>query len=97
VSVLRVERALDSAGIFRRINVDVDGEPAARVGHGKTVEVEVSPGPHSVRARMDWHSSPTLQVDVPPDETVTVRINYPFSSIRKVLRRSAFAIEIERR
>ncbi len=95
VSVLRVERAADSAGIFRRIVVDVDGEPAARVGHGKTVEVPVSPGQHSIRARMDWHASPTIQVDVPAGETVTVRIGYPFSSILKVLRRSDSAIHIE--
>jgi hypothetical protein len=96
VSVVRVERAPDSAGVFRRIVIDIDGEPAARVGHGKTVEVAVSPGQHFMRARMDWHASPTIQVDVPADETVTVRINYPFSSIRKVLRRSTSAIEIER-
>ena len=77
--------------------IDIDGKPSARVGHGKTVEVVVSPGQHSVRARMDWHTSPTLQVSVPAGETVNVRVNYPFSSIRKMLRRSDSAIEIERR
>jgi hypothetical protein len=97
VSILRVERALDGAGILRRIVIDIDGAPAARVGHGKTVEVAVSPGQHSVRARMDWHTSPTIQVDVPAHETVTVRVQYPFSSIRQVMRRSASAMEIERR
>lgn len=94
MSVLRVERALDSAGILRRIVIEVDGEPAVRVGHGKTVEVAVSPGLHSVRARMDWHASPTVEVEIPADGIVTVRVRYPFSSLRRVLRRSASAIEI---
>lgn len=97
VSVLRVERALDSAGIFRRIVIDIDGAPAVRVGHGKTVEVAVSPGEHTLRARMDWHTSPTIEVNVPAGETVTVRVNYPFSAVRKLFRRSDSAIAIARR
>jgi len=96
VSVLRVQRTLDTAAVFRRILIEVDGEPAARVGHGTTAEVAVSPGQHCVRARMDWHASPTITVDVPEGETVTVQISYPLSSFRKVLRRSDSAIRIAR-
>lgn len=94
MSVLRVQRAADSAGVLRRILKEIDGEPAARVGHGKTVEIGVSPGEHSVRARMDWHASPTIHIAVPEGETANVRVRYPFSSIGKFFFRSDSAIEI---
>jgi hypothetical protein len=95
MSVLRVQRALDSAGVLRRIVVEVDGKAAARVGHDKTVEIAVAPGEHSVRAKMDWHGSRTIQVDVPAGETVSVRVSYSFASIRKLFSRTDSAIEIQ--
>ena len=96
MSVLRVQRGPDTAGVLRRIVIEVDGEPVAQVGHGKTAEAAVSPGQHAVRARMDWHASPTITVHVADDETVTVQISYPLASFRKVLRRSDSAIRIAR-
>jgi hypothetical protein len=42
------------------------GSPRHEWVTGKSVEAAVSPGRHSVRARMDWHESPTIEVDVPP-------------------------------
>ncbi len=94
VGILRVERVSDSAGVFRRIAIEIDGERAARVGHGKTDELPVKPGQHSIRAKLDWHASPILTVDVPAGEPVTVRVEYPFSSVAQAFKRSDIAIRI---
>ncbi len=88
--------AKDSADIFRRIVIEVDGRPAVRMGRGKTVNLAVEPGQHSVRARADWQTSPTLQVEISAAETVTVRVAQPFRSISKLLRNTDTAIRIER-
>ena len=96
VSVLRVQRAKTAVGLLRRIVVEVDGRAVLRVGWGQTVEVAIEPGQHSVRARADWQTSPMLQVNISADETVTVRVTHPFSSIRKLLRNTDSAIRIER-
>lgn len=94
VSSLRVRRGRDTAGVLRRTIIDVDGEPVVRVRRGETVEVDIGPGKHTVRARMDWLSSPTLRVDVAENETVTVQVFHPFSSIRKLFKNTDSAILI---
>jgi hypothetical protein len=93
--MVRVERPLDAAGILRRVVIEMDGLPLMRVGHGKSAEARIEPGRHAVRARMDWHSSRTLEVDIADGETATVQVSYRFSSIRTVLQRSECAIHIQ--
>jgi hypothetical protein len=95
VSTLRVRRLPDGAGILRRISIEVDGHTALRVGHDKTVELEVEPGQHSVQARMDWHSSPVLNVTVMADETTDVQVSYSFTAITKLFKRTDEAIDIK--
>ena len=61
----------------------------------RTVEFVVAPGRHSVRARMDWHASPQLEVDVPAEGTTDLAVAYELSAIRSVFRRSETAIRLE--
>jgi len=75
--------------------IEVDGRPALRVGHGKTGELEVEPGLHSVQARMDWHSSPVLNVTVAAGESTNVQVSYSFSAITKLFKRTDEAIDIK--
>ena len=95
MSTLRVRRARDSAGIFRRIGIEVDGRRVGGVRHGATAEFPVEPGRHAVRARMDWHSSPVIEVDVAADATTELTVAYELSAIVSVFRRSGTAIRLE--
>ena len=76
------------------MSIEVDGHTALRVGHDKTVELEVEPGQHSVQARLDWHSSPVLDVTVKVGETTNVQVSYSFTAITKLFKRTDEAIDI---
>ena len=95
VSILRVHRRQDSAAIARRMDIEVDGRLALRVRHGGTGEVEIQPGRHTVQARMDWHSSPVLEVTVAEGDTASVQVSYSFTAITKMFRRTDQAIDIK--
>lgn len=95
MSILRVHRQQDSAAIFRRMSIEVDGRLALRVGHGKTGELEIEPGRHTVQARMDWHSSPVLEVTVAEGDTASLQVSYSFTAITKLFRRTDQAIDIK--
>ena len=60
--------------VFRRYRVLVDGRPAGVVGRGETLRCPVSPGQHTVAARIDWSGSPEVSVDVPAGGRVTVEV-----------------------
>ena len=48
---------------FRAYQILVDGTRVAAVQAGARVKVEISPGPHEVQARIDWCSSPRVNVE----------------------------------
>ena len=87
---LTIKRLADSAGVWRRIKVEVDGELVARLRPKQSSSVFLSPGRHEVRAKMDWCSSPTVSIE----GQATVEIEYPFASWRKLLRHTDEAIHI---
>jgi hypothetical protein len=50
---------------WRGYKVVVDGKPVGTIKAGKTHRATVAAGKHTVQLRIDWCSSPTLEVDVP--------------------------------
>jgi hypothetical protein len=45
--------------MLRKAAILVDGVKVGELGNGETLEFDVQPGAHEVRARMDWvHSAP---------------------------------------
>jgi hypothetical protein len=90
MAVLTITRASDSAGLLRRMKVQVDGVTVARLRPSRTATVEVGPGPHVVQARMDWCSSPTVMVE----SDARIVVEYPFSSIAKLFKDTGNAIRI---
>ena len=46
----------------RAYKVLIDGEERGTVKHGEGVELEVSPGSHEVQMKVDWATSPALDV-----------------------------------
>lgn len=45
---------------IRKYNILIDGKVAAEIGNGETITLPVSPGIHTVQARLDWARSPAL-------------------------------------
>ena len=94
MSLLRVHRTADTAGVLRRMDIEVDGRVALRVRHGSTAELAVEPGRHSVQARMDRHASPVLEVTIGAGGTADVQVSYSFTAITELFERTEQAIDI---
>jgi hypothetical protein len=56
------DRYVDRTRAYR---VLVDGERVGKIKAGETARYAVAAGMHRVQLRIDWCSSPTLEVDVP--------------------------------
>ena len=56
------------ANRLRSYKIVVDDEVAATLGRGEHATVTVPGGHHSVRAKLDWGSSPKLDVELGEDD-----------------------------
>jgi hypothetical protein len=54
-------------------DVEVDGKPAGSVTMNESIEIPLSPGPHTVRIRSGRDSSKTLAFDAVDGETIAYR------------------------
>jgi hypothetical protein len=69
-ATIRVTR---KGGMFRDFmrayKLVVDGEVCGRVRPRKSIDVEVEPGQHEVRMKIDWAGSPTIPLDLKAGDT----------------------------
>ncbi len=63
---------------------------------GQSAEVPLPSGRHMVTGRMDWTSSPGLDIDLGEDEQVRVEVALPFSALWDMVRRPRAALTIRR-
>jgi hypothetical protein len=49
---------------------------------GETLRVELAPGPHQVRARIDWTGSPPTEVNIPGGSSVQLRVEPAGSNLQ---------------
>ena len=66
--MIRMRRTTSYADGLRAYRIVVNGQEVARVSPGQSVDIPVRPGTHSVVAKIDWCSSPTLTCSVKPGE-----------------------------
>lgn len=60
--------------LSRSYRIDVDDVACGVVARGGEVAIEVEPGRHAVRARIDWTGSPTIEVEVASGEETVLRV-----------------------
>jgi hypothetical protein len=70
---LIVTRPRQFADRLRKYRILIDGDRAATIGPGETVEIELAPGRHQITARLDFLSSPPVEIEAGPDEVHHVR------------------------
>jgi hypothetical protein len=73
----------------RAYKLEVDGEERGRVKAGDRLELPVEPGSHEVRARIDWTSSPAVEVTVADGQEVRLECE-PQDNALVALVRSVF-------
>jgi hypothetical protein len=57
---------------LRAYRIEVDGIDRGRLRRRQTLRLDVAPGAHEIRARIDWQGSETVQLDVPEEGEVVV-------------------------
>ena len=55
-----------------QMRIECDGEVILNLRDGERKEVALDPGPHTIRARMDWISSESVLIAVAPDAKSTL-------------------------
>jgi hypothetical protein len=51
---------------MRACKIPIDGTAAGTVKPGESLTAPVAPGPHTVRMKADWSTSPTLTINTAP-------------------------------
>jgi hypothetical protein len=59
---------------LRAYRIEVDGETCVDLRQGESRVLELPPGPHRVRARIDWTGSPEVEVEVVAGATLECRV-----------------------
>lgn len=61
--------------LLRNYHIVLDGKRVGAVARGRTAQFEVtSPGPHRVRAEIDWTGSPELDFVAEPNEKIYLTV-----------------------
>jgi hypothetical protein len=81
-----VSRGADTAGMFSRINVTIDGVQSASLLPLQRKELELSTGDHRIVANLGWAQSKTLELAVQEHDIVTLRVKAPWSPILKAMK-----------
>lgn len=96
MATLRIQRARDSAAVFRRMKVLVDGKVVARLKRGERQVHTVDTGEHALQAKMDWTTSEPLLVVVMPDDDVSVEVAIGFNALGATFFKPSSALSIRR-
>jgi hypothetical protein len=72
IKVRRVKAGFFERDRLRSYVVMIDERASGRLRRGKEIVIDVPPGHHEVRIKIDWTGSPTVAVDVEADQQVNL-------------------------
>jgi hypothetical protein len=85
---LTISRSKAFRDRLRAYQIFLDGKQVGKVRAGRRLEVEVSPGRHQVVAKIDWCSSPAVEVDaLRADINLEVGSSWNVWSLREMISR----------
>jgi len=96
MGTLTIQRARDTAAIFRRMTVLVDGEVVARLRRGDEHVHTLRAGEHAIQAKMDWATSEPLLIDATPGDHVSIQVAIRFTALVACFTRPSSSLEIRR-
>ena len=67
-ATLTITRKSSFNAVLREAAILVDEQKVGVVGNGKSIEVSIAPGQHTIRARMDWLKCKPLELTAFADE-----------------------------
>jgi hypothetical protein len=99
MSKLIISRKKEWQNRARKYKVYIDGEKKDIIENGKIKEMDLEPGKHQVQLKIDWCSSPEIELEIPEDRSKTIevstyKLNGWISKIMYLLFGSFFLIKI---
>ncbi|MBP1841743.1 hypothetical protein [Formosa algae] len=72
---IRVERNSEWNNKARAIGIYIDGEKVGTINDGETQEYELENGKHEIFAKIDWCSSPKIELNIAQNESKTIKLS----------------------
>ena len=73
-ATLRITRTSQYANKLRAYSIFVDGTRVGKIKDGETVTYLVSPGSHTIQARIDWCRTKPFEITVKPGQNVPFKV-----------------------
>jgi hypothetical protein len=71
MAIIKIQRTNDYINAVRNYRLFIDGQKIGTLSNGQRKEFEVSPGRHSLVAKIDWCSSPELVIQINENDSKT--------------------------
>ena len=82
---LKISRSSSFPDLWRRYKIFVDGKPVASLLPDEMVDLSVSPGEHSLEARIDWCSATPMSFTIPESGSVDFEVSTNLHGFRAPL------------
>ena len=69
-----IERSSEWNNKARAIGIYIDGEKIGTIDDGETIEYDVENGKSEIFAKIDWCSSPKIELNINENETKTLKL-----------------------
>jgi hypothetical protein len=63
MATIKITRTKEFNNYLRDFQVFIDGQKVGTIANGETKEFEVSPGSHTINAKIEWCNSPEISFD----------------------------------
>ena len=68
MATLKIKRTNEWVNMARNYKIYIDGQFVGRISNGATKEFPITAGQHTVRAKIDWCSSPDIFINIDTNE-----------------------------
>lgn len=74
MATIRLERKSEYINRAREYTIILDGNTVGTISNGETKDFTITKGTHTIRAKIDWCSSPDFNLEIEENETCNLRV-----------------------
>lgn len=71
---INLTRKSEFKNALRKYTILVDGNDVGSIGNGKSLQIDIEPGMHTIQAKIDWCTSNTIEFDTENDELIEFEV-----------------------
>jgi|SRR5690554_50550 len=74
MATVRLKRTSEYNNRIRDYKIFIDGQQVGTIANGETKDFPTTVGQHTVRAKIDWCSSPELSIELKENQTSSLKV-----------------------